>query len=158
MKFKKKWKVKVKSLSHVWLFATPWTVSLPGSSVHGIFQARTLEWVTISFSRKASQPGDWTCVSCIIGRRFTIWATREAHLIGASLLAQTVKNLPAMREVWVQSLSWKDPQEKEMAPHSSILAWNIPWKEEPGRLQSMGSQRVGNDWATQTHTHIHITP
>ena len=60
-------------------------------------------------------------------------------------MAQTGKNLPAMQEAWVQSLGWKDPQEKEMAPHSSIIAWKIPWKEKPGRLQSMGSQRVGND-------------
>ena len=51
-------------------------------------------------------------------------------------------------ETWVQSLSWEDPLEKEMATHSSTLAWKIPWIEEPGRLQSMGSQRVGHDWVT----------
>ena len=56
-----------------------------------------------------------------------------------------VKRLPEMQETWVRSLSWEDPLEKEMAPHSSILAWKIPWTEEPGRLQSMGSQRVGHD-------------
>ena len=61
----------------------------------------------------------------------------------ASLVAQLVKNLPAMWETWVQSLSWEDPLEKEMAIHSSILAWKIPWTEEPGGLQSTGSQRVG---------------
>ena len=59
-------------------------------------------------------------------------------------MAQTVKNLPARQETRVQSLGWEDPLEKEMATHSSILAWEIPWTEEPGRLQSMGSQRVGN--------------
>ena len=53
-----------------------------------------------------------------------------------------------MRETWLQSLGREDPLEKEMATHSSILAWRIPWMEEPGRLQSMGSQRVGHDWAT----------
>ena len=53
-----------------------------------------------------------------------------------------------MRETWFQSLGQEDPLEKEMATHSSILAWRIPWTEEPGRLQSMGSQRVGHDWAT----------
>ena len=53
-----------------------------------------------------------------------------------------------MREARVQSLSWEDPLEKEMATHSSILAWRIPWREEPGGLQSMGSQRVRHDWAT----------
>ena len=64
---------------------------------------------------------------------------------GASLVAQTVKRLPAMWETWVQSLGWEDPLEKEMATHSSTLAWKIPRTEEPGRLQSMGSQRVGHD-------------
>ena len=58
----------------------------------------------------------------------------------ASLVAQTVKRLPAMRETWVRSLGREDPLEKEMATHSSILVWKIPWTEEPGRLQSMGSQ------------------
>ena len=58
------------------------------------------------------------------------------------LVAQMVKNLLAMLETWVQSLGWKDPLEKEMATHSSILAWRIPWTEEPGGLQPMGSQRV----------------
>ena len=57
-------------------------------------------------------------------------------------MAQTVKNPPAMRETWVQSLGWEDPLEEGMATHSSILAWRILWTEEPGRLQSMGSQRV----------------
>ena len=65
-----------------------------------------------------------------------------------SLVAQTVKRLPAMQETRAQSLGREDPLEREMAPHSSILAWKMPWTEEPGRLQSMGSQRVGHDWAT----------
>ena len=56
-----------------------------------------------------------------------------------------VKTLPAMQETWVQSLAWEDPLEKGMATHSSILAWEIPWKEEPGGLQSMGLQRVRHD-------------
>ena len=56
-----------------------------------------------------------------------------------------VKRLPAMLETWVQFLGREDPLEKEMATHSSILAWKIPWTEEPGRLQSMGLQRVGHD-------------
>ena len=56
-----------------------------------------------------------------------------------------VKHLPAMQETWVQSLGWEDPLEKEMAAHSSILAGKIPWTEEPDRLQSIGSQRVGHD-------------
>ena len=61
---------------------------------------------------------------------------------GTSLVAQTVKRLPTMRETQVQSLGREDPLEKEMAAHSSTLAWKIPWMEEPDRLQSMGSQRV----------------
>ena len=56
-----------------------------------------------------------------------------------------VKNPPAMQEIWVQSLGQEDPLEKEMKTHSSILAWRIPWTEEPGGLQSMGSQRVRHD-------------
>jgi len=60
-------------------------------------------------------------------------------------VAQTVKCLPAMQETWVQSLGLEDPLEKEMAMHSSTLAWKIPWMEEHGRLQSMGLQRVGHD-------------
>ena len=64
---------------------------------------------------------------------------------GASLVAQMVKNLPAMRETWIRSLGQEDPLEKEMAIHSSTIAWKIPCTEEPGRLQSMGSQRVGHD-------------
>ena len=56
-----------------------------------------------------------------------------------------------MQETWVQSLGWEDPLEKEMATHSSTVAWKIPWTEEPGRLQFMGSQRVGQDWATSLH-------
>ena len=65
------------------------------------------------------------------------------RLEGASLVAQMVKNLPAMQETWVRFLSQEDPLEKEMAIHSSIIAWEIPWTEEPGRLQSMGSQESG---------------
>ena len=66
----------------------------------------------------------------------------------ASLVAQTVKNLPAMQETRVWYLGWEDPLEKGIAAHSSILAWRIPWTEEPSGLQSMGSQRVGHDWVT----------
>ena len=60
-------------------------------------------------------------------------------------MAQKVKHLPTMQDTWVRSLGQEDPLEKEMATHSSTLAWKIPWTEKPGRLQSMGSQRVGYD-------------
>ena len=77
------------------------------------------------------------------------WTT--PHLKRASLVAQMVKRLPTMRETLVRSLGREDPLEKEMATHSSTLAWKIPWMEEPGRQQSMGSQRVGHDWETSLH-------
>ena len=69
-----------------------------------------------------------------------------------------VKNPPVMQETWVPALDWEDPLEKGMATHSSILAWRIPWTEEHGGLQSMGSQRVGRGWATNTFIfHFHLT-
>ena len=93
--------------------------SLPGFSIHGVLQARILKWVTISFSRGSFQTRDRTQVSCIAGRCFNLWAL--------TLVAQLVKNLPAIWETWVQSLEWEDPLEKGKATHSSILAWRIPW-------------------------------
>ena len=74
----------------------------------------------------------------------------------ASLVAQMVKHLPALRETWVWSPGGEDPLEKEMATHSSIFAWKIPWMEEPDRLQSVGSQRVGHDWATSLSFHFSL--
>ena len=86
-------KVKMKLLSRVSLFETPWTVcSLPGSTIHGIFQARILEWVAISFSRRSSQPRDWAQVSHIAGRRFTVWATREVFHRGVFILLRSLVN------------------------------------------------------------------
>ena len=73
------------------------------------------------------------------------------HLVcfhGTSLVAQMAKSLPTMWETWVQPLGWENLLEKKMTTHSNILAWKIPWTEEPGRLQSMGSQRVRHDWTT----------
>ena len=75
----------------------------------------------------------------------TMMYLKEINLFWASLVAQRLKPLPAMRETWVLSLGWEDPLEKGMATHSSTLAWRIPWTEEPGGLQSTGSQRVGHD-------------
>ena len=65
-------------------------------------------------------------------------------------MTQRLKRLPAMRETWVRSLSWEDPLEKGMATHSSILAWRIPWTEEPGGLQPMSTQKAGHNPATFT--------
>ena len=89
---------------------------------------------------------------------FLLWQILLSHTSLFSHLAQMVKRLPTMQETRVQSLSQEDPLEKEMAPHSSILAWKIPWMEEPGRLQSMGLQRVGHDWATSLYfTLLYLT-
>ena len=67
------------------------------------------------------------------------------YIYSAFPVAQVVNNLPAMQETWVQSLGWEDSLEEDMATHSSIIAKRIPWTEKPGRLLSMGSQRVGHD-------------
>ena len=67
------------------------------------------------------------------------------YMVSASLVAQMVKNPLAMQEIWLPCLVWEDPLEEEMATHSSTLAWEIPWTEETGRLQSIGSQRVRHD-------------
>ena len=109
--------------------------SLPGSSVHGIFQARVLEWGAIALG---------TAITTVITTDFKITSGHLAHLcsLDGPLVAQRLKRLLTMWETWVRSLDRKDPLEKEKATHSSILAWRIPWTEEPGRLQSMGSQRV----------------
>ena len=71
----------------------------------------------------------------------------------ASFVALSVKKLPAMQKTWVQFLGQEDPLEKEMATHSSMLAWKIPWTQEPGRLQSMGSQESDTTERLNTHTH-----
>ena len=82
-----------------------------------------------------------------------LWARLDLLKV-ASLVVQTVKCLPAMWETQVRSLGWGDPLEKEMATYSSILAWKIPWTEEPGRLQSRGLRRVGHD---SYFTSLHLT-
>ena len=106
----------------------------PDSSVHGVVPARLLEWDIISFSRGSSRPRDQThgsCISYIIGEFFTAEPPGKLPMyccfLWASLVAQLVKNLPAMWETRVQSLGWEDPLEKGKATHSSILAWRIPW-------------------------------
>ena len=76
------------------------------------------------------------------------WESKLVQLQWFFKKVQMVKHLPAVQETRVRSLGWEDPLEKEMPPHSSTLAWKILWTEEPGRLQSMGLQRVGHDWET----------
>ena len=102
------------------------------SSPHAMFYKPTYHWLLLTFAHVSSPL--------------------------TSLVAQMVKRLPTMRETQVRSLGWEDPLEKEMAIHSSTLAWKIPWMEECGRLQSMGSQRVGHNWVTSLHPHWNFYP
>ena len=105
---------------------------------------------SFSFSPSNEYPGlisfkiNWFDLLAVQG---TLKGLLQHHYVRPKV-AQTVKRLPAMQKTWVQSLGWEEPLEKEMAAHSSTLAWKIPWMEEPGRLQSMGSQKVLHDWAT----------
>ena len=99
---------------------------------------RILEWVTYPFSSGFSWPRKWTGVTCIAGGFFTNWAIRE------TLMQDTQVQSPRSTQVK------EDPLEKEMATHSSILAWRTLWTEEPSVLQSMGSERVRHDWVTNT--------
>ena len=85
---------------------------------------------------------------------YTFIYTYTHSFLDSSLAAQTVQSLPAVLETRVRFLCRDDPLEKEMATHSSILAWRIPWTEEPGGLQSVGSQRVRQDCGTSLHFHI----
>ena len=100
---------------------------LAGTQVYGFFKA--LEEIQL-----------WGWMNCSV----TVFNIFPPY-IGPSLVAQTVKRLPAVRETWIQSLGRNNPLEEEIATHSSTLAWKIPWMEEPGGLQSMGSQRVKHD-------------
>ena len=81
----------------------------------------------------------------------TLMAENKEEL-RTSLVALVGKNLPAMRETWVQSLGWEDNLQEGMATHSTILIWRIPWTEESGGLQSIGLQKIGQDWATKHRT------
>ena len=101
---------------------------------------RILEWVAYPFFSWSSWPKNWTWISCIADGFLT------------NSVAQLVKSLPAMQETWVQSLGWEDPLEKEMATHSSILAWRIPWTEESGGLESTGHKEMDTtEWLTHAH-------
>ena len=111
----------------------PMDYSLPRSSIHGIFQARVLEWVAISFSRESSWPRDWTRVSRVVGKCFTIWATGEVKKAG--------KGDDRRWDGW---MAW-------LTQWTWIWAGSERWWRtgKPGVLQSMGLQRVGQDWATE---------
>ena len=156
-------------------FCEPMDCSPPGSCVHGILQARVLEWVAISFSRGSSPPRDRYWVSCIAGRVFTIWFTEE-QIYWGKLKEQIYWEAVSTNWecIWISlppvtfpgGASDKEPDcqcrrherhefnpwvrkifwRRAWQPHSSIPAWRIPWTEEPGWLQSMVLQRVGHDW------------
>ena len=127
------------------------------SSIHGIFikvDYRLIHKVSLTFPGSSAGKG----FTCKAGDPSLIPGSGRSPGEGigfplkyswTSLVAQIVKNPPAMRETWVPSLGWEDPLEEEMATHSSILAWRFPWTEEPGGLQSMRLQRVGHNWATK---------
>ena len=128
--------------------------SPPSSSVHEISQARIPAWTAISCSRRSFRPRDWTCVSYIpwIGRQILY----HEWLLGSGKLFVTLLFMFRVLENNFFSSSLQtliiglthELLEKAMAPHSSILAWKTPWAQEPGRLQSTGSLRVGHDWVT----------
>ena len=154
--------------------------SLIGCSPWGLEESGTTERLHFHFSLSSIGEGNGNPLQCSCLEnprdRGAWWAavygvaqsrTRLKRLSSSSSsnahqgpVALMVKNLSAMQETWVQSLGQEDPLEKGMATHSSILAWSIPWTEEPGRLQSIGSQRVGHDWATNIFTfcfHVRFT-
>ena len=138
----------------------------PGTEINPVGERGSLWWMNWNASCIITKCWKAPCYCCVRGGELIIKVTSDntpKHalrpgflstfaLTGASLVAQTVKRLPAMRETQVWSLDREDPLEKETAIHSSILAWRIPWTEEPGRLQSTGLQRVGHDWATSLFT------
>ena len=139
------------------------------AAVHGVAKSRTwLSDITFTFHFHALEKEMATHSSVLfwripgmgepgellsLGSDTTKWLSSSSR---ASLMAQKVKHLPAMQETQVRSLGWEDPLVKEMATHSSTLAWKITGTEEPGRLQFMGSQRIGHHWATSlTHSLTH---
>ena len=135
-------------------------------TVHGILQARILEWVAFPSSRGPSQLRDRTQVSLIAGRFFTSWARREVQEYQSGSLSLLQRIFPTQESNW-GLLHWRQilyqvsyqgspPLEKEMATHSSILAWKIPWTEEPGGLQSVGSQRVRHNLVAKQHNCLQL--
>ena len=126
---------------------TPMDSSPPGSSVHGIFPG-TNTGLDCHFLFQGVFLAQGSNLHLL---HWQVDSLPLCHLGSPKLgntkktVTQTVKRLPTMQETRFQSLAGEDPLEKEMAPHSNTLAWKIPWTETPGRLQSMGSQRVGHD-------------
>ena len=120
----------------------------PGSSVCEILQARILEWVAISFSKPTAIILKKNLRDALDGSKS--WEGKHCHSVRDFPGGADGKVSATMRETQAQSLGWEEPLEKEMATHSSTIAWKIPWTEETGRLQSTGWQRVGHDWTLES--------
>ena len=124
--------------------ATPWTAACQASL--SITNSRSfLKLMSI----ESVMPVNHLILSC------PLFLENLIPFCQASLVAQMVKNLHAIQETRIWSLGQEDPLEKEMETHSSTFAWRIPWTEEPGRLKSLGSERVGHDWATNITTTVY---
>ena len=149
----------VQSLSHLWFFVTPWTAACQASTVN-YFMLLLITAIS-QFCERLRLPDftDHPSKSILFLERVLFLSLLELPIFNyycyipllfrASLVVQSVKNLPAMQETQVQSLGREDPLEKGMATHSSVIAWRIPWTEEPGRLPSVGLHRVGHNLATK---------
>ena len=136
------------AMPETWVWSVGWEDPLEeGMATH----SSILAW-RMSMNRE-----DWQAIVHGVAKSQTRLGDQVQHstrtMRGASLVAQMLKNLPAMQETQVLSLGREDPLEKGISTHSSVLAWKIPWTEEPGGLQSIGLQRVSHDWVTNTHTH-----
>ena len=141
---------KLPAVWETWVWSLGWEDPLEeGLATHSNILAWRISWM--------EEPGRLqSMASQRVGHD---WPQKQQHTYMWSFLAaQMVKSLPAMQETWVSSLGQVDPLEKGMATFSSILTWRIPWTEESGGLQSMGSQRVWHNWMTNTHTHIYTHP
>ena len=115
-----------------------------------MWNRKFLVFYTISIQVKFKNLCLFKLYSAYLGNLCKIYYIINPYYKWIFPVAQTVMNVPATKETWVQSLGWEDPLEKGMATHSRIRAWRIPWTEEPGGSQSMGSQRVRQHWATNT--------
>ena len=141
------------------LFVTPWPVTLQVPLSVGISRQKYCSGSPVPPPGDLPTPGTEpaSLMSPASADRFfttgTTWKALSFHItyLFTSLVAQTARHLPAMRETWVRSLGQEDALEKQMETHSGTLAGKTPWTEEPGRLQSVGSQRVRHDWATSLH-------
>ena len=138
---------KLVCLASFWIFPPKQEINAPLIVMEAIltpFSTLLLSsffWLELSMGQFLFSPL-WSAVVGLVSCPIPPW--------GASLVAQPVKNRPAIRETWIRSLCLEDPLKKVMATHCSILAWRIPWTEEPGRLQSMELQRVRRNWVTNT--------